>query len=253
MDEDLFRLMFDAQAKSPTLREVWRDAYADDYPEDADPLSFVTRSDLLRIADALELSPSDELVDVGCGAGGPGSQVARSTGARLTGIDASQGALEIARQRHLGQLPDGSRFLYGEFCSTGLPDRHARGVMSTDALLFAADPAAAFQELARILGSGGRLAFTSFELRSHSQSLDAGPIPDYRPSLEGAGFRIETYEETPSWEARMRAVFSGILDRREQLARELGDPAGPLTFAWATLRPPELDESRRIIAVAQRT
>jgi hypothetical protein len=89
-------------------------------------------------------------------------------------------------------------------------------------------------------------------LRSRSQSLGAGPIPDYRPFLEGAGLWVEIYEEAPDWEARMRMVFAGILERREQLTRELGDPAAALTFAWATFRPPELSESRRVFAVARR-
>jgi ubiquinone/menaquinone biosynthesis C-methylase UbiE len=250
VDETLFRIMFEAQGNSPTLREVWRDAYLDDYPEGADPLSFVTKTDLDQIGEALALSPADQLVDIGCGAGGPGSSVARASGARLTGIDASEAALAIARSRHLMTLPDGSRFHRGDFSSTGLPDHFADGVMSTDALLFAPDPTAAFTELARILKPGRRLAFTSFELRSRSATLTAGPIPDYHPALEKAGFTIELYRETPDWEPRMRAVFRGILERRQRLAQELGEPAGSLTIAWATLRPPELGESRRVIVVA---
>ncbi|MCP5056192.1 MAG: class I SAM-dependent methyltransferase [bacterium] len=252
MDEDLFKIMFEAQAKSPTLRDVWRHAYADDYPEDADPLSFVTCSDLRGISEALGQEVGQDMADIGCGAGGPGAHVAKTSEARLTGVDSSPGALGIARNRHLGGLPEGSRFQQGEFASTGLPDAFAHGVMSTDALLFADDPAAAFREIARVMKPRGRLAFTSFELKTRSESLRTGPIIDYRPSLESAGFIIETYEETPDWEDRMRNVFSGILDRREELTRELGEPAAPLTFAWATLRPPELSESRRILAVAQR-
>jgi len=251
MDETLFRIMFEAQENSPTLREVWRDAYLDDYPEGTDPLSFVTKRDLNQIGGALALRPGASLVDIGCGAGGPGACVARASGARLTGVDASEAALAIAQRRHLIGLPDGSRFLRGTFSSIPLPDRFADGVMSTDALLFAPDLPAAFREVARILKPGCRLAFTSFELRTRSATLSAGPILDYRPALEGAGFSIQIYLEAPDWESRMRAVFSGILERKGRLAQELGEPAGPITFAWATLRPPELGESRRVIVVAQ--
>lgn len=252
MDDALFRVMFEAQANSPTLRAVWREAYGDDYPDDADPLSFVTKSDLRTIVEALGVRAGDDLVDLGCGAGGPGAYVARATGARLTGIDRSEAALALARARHLASLAEGSRFLRGEFAATGLPDGFARGAMSTDALLFAPDAAAAFAEAARIVGPGGRLAFTSFELRVRSQTLEAGPIPDYRPVLERAGFVVEVYAEAPDWEARMRAVFAGILAQREPLARELGEPAAMLTQGWATVRPPELADSRRIVAVARR-
>ncbi len=71
MDDELFSLVFEAQDKSPLMREIWRQAYGDDYPENADPLSFVTKSDLSRIARALSLGENEDLVDLGCGAGGP--------------------------------------------------------------------------------------------------------------------------------------------------------------------------------------
>jgi ubiquinone/menaquinone biosynthesis C-methylase UbiE len=249
--ENLFRMWIEAGGKG-VVREAWRNAYGDDYPEDADPASFVTKTDLRRIAESLGLEAGHDLVDLGCGPGGPGSHVARATGARLTGIDSSNAALEFARSRRLGTLAEGSRFEHGDFAATGLPTAFADGVMSTDALLFATDQAAVFREVSRITKQGGRLAFTSFELRSHSKSLDAGPIPDYRPFLERAGFAIEVYEEAPRWESRMRAVFANILDRREQLERELGEPAAPILLAWATLRPSELSESRRVFVVARR-
>jgi ubiquinone/menaquinone biosynthesis C-methylase UbiE len=253
MDYDnLFRIMIDAGAKSAVMREAWRNAYGDDYPEEADPASFVTKTDLDRIVQELELKAGDDLVDLGCGPGGPGSHVACATGARLTGIDSATAALEFARRR-LRALPAGSRFEHGDFTATRLPAAFADGVMSTDALLFAADQPAVFREVARITKPRCRFAFTSFELRSQSKSLNAGPIPDYRPFLEGAGFAIEVYEESPEWESRMRAVFAGMLDRREQLERELGEPAAPILLAWATLRPAELSRSRRVFVVARRS
>jgi cyclopropane fatty-acyl-phospholipid synthase-like methyltransferase len=79
---DAYGMMFAAQAGSPTLRDIWRAAYQADSPADADPLSFVTQTDLDRIVDALALTPGMNLVDLACGAGGPGTQVARATGAR---------------------------------------------------------------------------------------------------------------------------------------------------------------------------
>jgi len=252
MDENAFRTMFETQARSSALRDVWRDAYGDDFPEDADPASFVTRADLRGILEALDLGSGDDLVDVGCGPGGPGAAVARANGARLTGIDPVAAALELARDRQLATLPAGSAFRRGDFTATGLADSYADGLMSTDALLFAPDPAAAFAEFARILEKGRRMAFTTFELRSHSKALAAGPIPDYRPFLSSAGFVVESYEETPDWERRMRAVFSGILSRRERIEREVGDATASLLCAWATLRPSELSESRRIAVVALR-
>lgn len=254
MDERTYAMVFESQAKSSIMREVWQEAYGDDYPAQADPASFVTSTDLARIEAALRLGADQDLVDLGCGAGGPGAHVARSLGARLTGIDPNPVALDFARLRQLATLVAGSRFERGDFAETGLPDGFAGGVMSTDALLFAPDLAAAFREAARICRPGGVMAFTTFELREPSPSLGGiGPILDYRPHLESAGFSIEVYEETPDWEPRMRAVFSGLLDRRDQITAELGEEVARLTLAWATIRPDELPDSRRVLAVARRS
>lgn len=125
--------------------------------------------------------------------------------------------------------------------------------MSTDALLFAEDFDAVFKEAGRICQPGGRFVFTSFELSEPSVSLGgAGPIGDYRPYMENAGFTVEIYEETADWESRMRAVFKGIVDNQESLLRELGEQVGEITIMWATLRPQELPQSRRVICCARR-
>lgn len=197
MDDQLFSLLFAAQDKSPLLRAIWQQAYGDDYPDNADPLSFVTKSDLARIGAELRLETDERLVDLGCGAAGPSATIATDLGARLTGVDASKVAIELASERHLSSLREGSEFIHGSFDSTGLPEAFARGVMSTDALLFAEDFNATFKEAARICQPGGRLVFTSFELTEPSASLGgAGPIEDYRPYLLDAGFAVEAYEET---------------------------------------------------------
>lgn len=174
------------------------------------------------------------------------------TDARFTGIDHSAGAIRIARSRHLGSLRGGSRFETGSFDSTGVPDGFADGVMSTDALFYAQDQPALIREIARIGNRQCRVAFTGFELRSRSLTLGAGPVSTYRSSLESAGFEIDAYEEAPYWEPRMRAVFSGILERREKLEQEFDESVANGMIAWATQRPSELSDSRRVLVTARR-
>ena len=58
-------------ARSATLRRIWRDAYGDEYPEEASPNGFIPRSILRRLADELRVGPGETLVDLGCGHGGP--------------------------------------------------------------------------------------------------------------------------------------------------------------------------------------
>ena len=91
--------VFAALAQSPTIRRIWREAYGDEYPEEAQPFGFITLSLLQRIAQEVHVGPGQTLADLACGSGGPGLWVARATGARLVGIDYSSVAVQQARQR----------------------------------------------------------------------------------------------------------------------------------------------------------
>jgi cyclopropane fatty-acyl-phospholipid synthase-like methyltransferase len=89
---------------------------------------------------ALRLRRDARLVDLGCGRGGPGLWLARALSVRLTGIDFSAAAVEIAAQRAGDYLaPDRAEFRQGTFERTGLPDRYADGLLSVDALPFSRD------------------------------------------------------------------------------------------------------------------
>lgn len=83
---------------------------------------------------------------------------------RLTGIDSSAAAVEIAARRAGDYVaPDRAEFRRGAFEQTGLPDRYADGLLSVDALPFSPDRPAAPRKAARILASGGRLLLTARE------------------------------------------------------------------------------------------
>src|SRR4051794_2757734 len=95
--EDRYREFFRHGARSESLASVFRDVYQDDYPEEAAPFGFVTRTDLYRIAEELRLPAGANLLDVGCGRGGPGLLVAQKLEAKLTGIDIVPEAVALAR------------------------------------------------------------------------------------------------------------------------------------------------------------
>ena len=245
---------FTTKTKGGVLRQIWSSVYGDDYPNDADPSSFMTVTDLNRIAELLDLKRSDTFADLGCGRGGPGLWMAKRTGATLVGIDISPLAIQHATSRVSGTALEGRmRFHRGEFAATGLPDHAMDGVMSADALLFAPARFAACQEVARILKPGRLFVFTTWELRRPSVSLRLDPILDYRPFLELSGFRVELYEETPDWENRMREVFAGILNRMAEVREEMGEAEASRLQGWATTRPAELSDSRRVLVAARAT
>jgi SAM-dependent methyltransferase len=245
-------------ARSPTLARIWRQAASgDDYPAEFGNISFVTRAELARIADQSGLARGDHLVDLACGAGGPGLWVARQQGARLTGVDLSAAGVEAAgeRARAVG-LADRATFRVGSFAATGLGSGSADGAMTVDALQYAPGKAAALAEVARILRPGGRFVFTAFEVDPERVAgapvLGDDPVADYRPGLEAAGFTVESYDETPGWWPTMQAAYRAVLDAADALGQEMG-PVAVAALAMEMTSTLELEPyRRRVLAVATR-
>jgi SAM-dependent methyltransferase len=86
--------------------------------------------------------------DVGCGSG-MAAQIAAGRGARVSGLDASESLLEIARAR----VPQGD-FRLGEMEDLPFADRSFDLVTGFNAFQYAADPGAALSEAGRVAKPG---------------------------------------------------------------------------------------------------
>ena len=247
-----------AWGQSPTWRALWRrHVTGDDFPEDFEHISFLSLATLRRLAESLALSPDDVVVDLACGAGGPGLWVAAHTGARLIGRDLSPVAVQraVARVEGLG-LRGRADFAQGSFEHTGLDTACADAVMTVDALQYAPDKAAAIDEVARIIRPDGRFGLVAFELDAPRlegiEGVWEDPVGDYRPLLEASGFRVDLYEQIPGWEDDVAAGFGAVLDQEEALARELGEAAAASAVLEATLTLQLRPYKGHVIAVARR-
>jgi len=100
-----FDRAFSAAAASPGVRRVW-ELTAPELPPQIEPFSFVSADLLRHVALALGLSPGQNLVDLGCGRGGPGLWLAREADASLIGVDFSPVAVDQAAYR---AVPDDAR------------------------------------------------------------------------------------------------------------------------------------------------
>ena len=147
------------------LKRIYRDAFGDENPEEANPSAFFSQTTLRRLAVALHVGPGKTIVDLGCGHGGPGLWVAQELGANLIGIDLSPGGVALARERaaELGLTAKRAVFQVGDMTATGLPDHRCDAAMSLDVLTFVPNKAAAVNEVARVLRPQGYFAFTSWE------------------------------------------------------------------------------------------
>src|SRR5215470_18369644 len=114
---------------------------------------------IAEVVAELRLAPGRTLVDLACGRGGYGLEIAARTGARLTGVDFSAEAVRQAREqaRRLGMAAD---FRVGDLSGTGLEAGSADAVLCVDAIHFAPRPEAAYGEIRRIVTSSGRVVLT---------------------------------------------------------------------------------------------
>jgi SAM-dependent methyltransferase len=190
------------------------------------------------------VAPGQILVDLACGRGGYGREVARQTSARLVGLDFSAVAVTIAAR---GRLRSRARFCAGDFTALGLRDHSADAVMCIDAIQFSDRPVATLRECRRILASGGRLAVTAWEPR--------GPVPEGVPErirrmnlarhLAEAGFEQIEVTEKPDWYAAERTLWEAALQ-----ADARGDPALVSLQEEATQALAAFDVKRRVLATA---
>jgi SAM-dependent methyltransferase len=240
-----------AWAPSTVAERVWREVFGDEYPEGVDPNSFISVSELERIAGEVAVGADETLADLGCGRGGPGLWVAMATRSRLIGIDIAESALEAARRR-ADALGFGNRasFRRGSFEETALPTSSADAVMSVDALLFAQDKALALRELRRILRDSGRLVFTSWDY--HAQPVGRPPqVADHRPLLRDAEFDVLAYEETKDWRRRAMETSAGLLAKVDELAAESGAGVDEIRSGLEEMRASIDAMSRRVLVVAE--
>jgi SAM-dependent methyltransferase len=110
---------------------------------------------------AAALTPTDRVLDVGCGCGRP-SRLAARTAASVLGVDLDEAMIARARERSAG-IPN-LRFELADAQTATLEPVDV--VMSQAGVMFFEDPVAAFTNLR---STGGRLAFLCWQAMSTSE------------------------------------------------------------------------------------
>jgi ubiquinone/menaquinone biosynthesis C-methylase UbiE len=112
---------------------------------------------------AAGIKPSDIVADVGVGTGFL-AEGALAAGARVIGIDSSEGMLTQARGRFAEQRFETRA---GEIDSLPLRTAEVDVVLANMVLHHAADPPRAIHEMSRVLKLGGRLVITDADTHNH--------------------------------------------------------------------------------------
>lgn len=121
------------------------------------------------LVDAAAVQAGERVLDLGCGTGNA-ALLAAARGADVVAVDPSPRLLSVTREtaesRGLTVVTAS-----GEAAAIPVPDSSVDCLLSSFALIFAPDPAAAAAEVARVLAPGGRGAFSAW--------FPGGPVGAY--------------------------------------------------------------------------
>ena len=156
------------------------------------------------MAALVTVRPTDHLLDVGSGLGGPARWLSRRCGCRVTGIDLTPEYCAIAQHftRLLG-METHVRFQVGNALSMPFNDGAFEGAYSMFVSMNIADKAKLYSEIHRVLKSGGWLVLS--EIARGEEGDVAYPMPwaataaesflstsnNTRKQLRSAGFEVE--------------------------------------------------------------
>jgi SAM-dependent methyltransferase len=135
---------------------------AETYGEDIGQSSWITAAEWASYFAMLGLSSASEVLEVGCGSGGPAAYMARTVGCRVVGVDVNEaGIANAAALAERAGLSERTRFRVVDG-SGPLPfaDASFDAVVSNDAMCHIADRAGALREWHRVLRPGGRMLYT---------------------------------------------------------------------------------------------
>ena len=176
-----------------------------------------------ELASALTVSPTDRLLDIGSGIGGPARYFADRFGCRVTGIDLTEEFCNVARElsTRVG-LKDKVDFEHGNALAMPFDDDTFEGAYSMNVSMNIADKAAFYREIYRVLKPGGWLVLSELA-RGPGPQMDyptpwaeseassfLATIDETRATLGECGFGVEslrnTAQEVLAFGARSRAI-----------------------------------------------
>lgn len=136
---------------SATIQEPLWGAKTEDWCEIQEPTMLPLYN---TISDELNIGNGIDLLDAGCGAG-LFCKLAYARGANITGIDAAENLLEIARQR----VPDAT-FEQGDIEDMPFKENSFDVVTSFNCFQYVENPVRAFLEIKRVIKPAGKIVVT---------------------------------------------------------------------------------------------
>jgi SAM-dependent methyltransferase len=220
--------------------------------------SFMTAGQIRALAARAGIGPGVSVLDVCCGTAGPGSVIARELGCAYLGVDFSESAVALARER-AGEL----RFAVAQV--PPLPAGTFDVVLLLETMLAFADKDALVDAVAAALVAGGRFAFT-LEAGAPLTAAEKAAMPDAETvwltplydlvrSLERAGLAVTWIEDlSRAHRAQAQALVDAFAADAAAIAGQIGRRALDDLLAAHRLWVQWLDDGRvrKLALVANR-
>jgi SAM-dependent methyltransferase len=193
--------------------------------------SFMRAGEVLALARQAGIAPGVSVLDLCCGVGGPGRFITEELGCDYLGIDYSDSAIEIARQRG-ADLP--CRFEVARI--PPIPPGPFDVVLLLETMLAFAEKEPLLREISDALTTGGRFACT-FEgglpltKAERAQMPDADtvwliPIDEMLDALSRVGLVVRRQEDcSQAHAATAEALTEAFAADAVEIAAEIGDEA----------------------------
>jgi sterol 24-C-methyltransferase len=110
----------------------------------------------MRLADRLRIKEGQQVLDVGCGIGGPLTNIAKVTGASLTGLN--NNAYQVSRANSIAKelgLEKQARFVKGDFCNMDFPENSFDSCYAIESTCHAPQREDVFSQVFKTLKPGG--------------------------------------------------------------------------------------------------
>jgi cyclopropane fatty-acyl-phospholipid synthase-like methyltransferase len=193
-----------ALSASATLGNNLHFGYWDD-PDSEIPFSEAADRLTDMMADKLKIGPGSHVLDVGCGVGGPGVRIAKTTGARLTGISVSREQVALANSlAESAGLAERVVFQQANAMEIPFPAQSFDSAIALESIIHM-DRGQVLTQICQSLRPGGRLVLTDMFERTpipaakrpaadqifNNLMLTLAQAEDYPPLLRRAGLRFE--------------------------------------------------------------
>ena len=169
----------------------------------------------------LNLNAGDNVLDLGCGAGGIAEYVSDKTGARITGIDLSAAAISTATAR-LADKGEMLKFREGNMSTLELAEQSYDAAYAIDSIYWVDDMTDAVRRIARGIKPGGQLAILIVQIGEYCERPEELEMHGAPPAvaLRNLKLEYEAYDFTDEFRDFWPRVKDAAVALRDEYERE---------------------------------